>query len=103
MTNINDYFLPFPDVCPYNAFCEVRKGMTAELGHEPIICLDMHYVECCAYATQYRSDIMNSFTNGVSGAVLRHIRDGGLEITMAEDEEGIVGEVVVKGFDTEND
>ena len=99
----SDYFLPFPDQCPYNGFCDVKKGIEAQSEDgEAHLCGDLNYTSCPAYATQYRSDLMNCFANGVAGAMLRHLREGGLEVVMNADEEGI-HEVVVRGFNDERE
>ena len=95
-------YLPFPEQCPYNSFCEVKDGIEAaeELtGGLPVrLCNDMNYTLCPSYATQFRSDILNMFTNGIAGAMLKHLNEHGLEM-LTDEEIGGIHDIVIRGFD----
>ena len=77
-----------PTVCPYNEFCpeygtmETTQHVGYGIGVKTFICERGVYVNCPLYATQTRADEMIAVTNGVAGAMLRHLRDGELEKTI---------------------
>ena len=95
-------YLPFPEQCPYTSFCKVKDSIQAEdelIGGLPVkLCNDMNYTNCPAYATQFRSDVLNAFTNGIAAAMLKHLHTHGLEL-LTDDEIGGIHDIVIRGFD----
>lgn len=83
-----EYFLPPPEVCPYQKMCDMHKALE---GEEVMLCEDLNYVGCPTYATTYRLD---------SRAVLKEAildRLSQLEIIIG-DNVG-VEDVIIHGFD----
>jgi hypothetical protein len=86
--------LPFPDWCPYNGFCPVKEEVEKQEKRDAVLCRDLNYVSCPAYATQYRSDFMNCLSNAITGAVLKRLSM--LEIVIGDNI--LVEDTEVEGF-----